>query len=64
MCVIKGLYCTLPNILIVLGTLPDKRFLSNSMCHYQVMMKLHFLNGFANDADSTQKLKIASLLLV
>ena len=27
---------------------------------YQVMMKLHFLNDVANDAESTQKSKIAS----
>ena len=27
---------------------------------YQVMMTLHFLNGIANDAESTQKSKITS----
>ena len=30
------------------------------MCLYQVMMKLHFLNDMANDAESIQKV-IASL---
>ena len=29
-------------------------------CLYQVMMTLHFLNGAANDAESTQKSKITS----
>ena len=29
-------------------------------CLYQVMMTLHFLNGVANDAESTQKSKITS----
>ena len=41
-------------------TLPDKRCLAHSMCLYQVMMTLHFLNDIANDAESTQKLKITS----
>ena len=54
----------LPNILIVLGTLPDKRCLSHGMCLYQVMMTLHFLNDVSNDAESTPKSKIASLSLV
>ena len=40
--------------------LPDKRCLSHGMCLYQVMMTLHFLNDVANDAQSTQKLKIMS----
>ena len=33
----------------------DKHWLSHSMCLYQVMMTLHFLNDVANDAESTQK---------
>ena len=33
----------------------DKRCLSHSMCLYQVMMTLHFLNNIANDTESTQK---------
>ena len=32
--------------------LPDKRFLSQGMCLYQVMMTLPFLNDVANDAES------------
>ena len=39
-------------------TLPDKRCLSHGMCLYQIMTTLHFLNDVANDAESTQKLKI------
>ena len=35
-------------------TLPDKWCLSHSMCLYQVMMTLHFLNDVANDAESIQ----------
>ena len=45
--------------------LPDKHGQSHSMCLYQVMMTLHFLNDVAFEAESTQKLKnyviIASL---
>ena len=41
-------------------TLPDKRYLSQGMCLYQVMMTLHFLNDIAYDAESTQKSKITS----
>ena len=33
-------------------------------CLYQVMMTLHFLNDVANDAESTQKLKITSSSLI
>ena len=33
--------------------LPDKHGLSHDMCLYQFMMKLHFLNDVANDAEST-----------
>ena len=33
---------------------------SLSMCLYQVMMTLHFLNEVANDAESTTKSKITS----
>ena len=32
------------------------------MCHHQVVMTLHFLNNVANDAGSTQKLKIYVIL--
>ena len=32
--------------------LPDKHCLSHSMCHYQVMLTLHFLNDVVNDAES------------
>ena len=42
----------------------DKRCLSHGMCLYQVMMTFHFLNDVSNDAESTQKSKIASLSLV
>ena len=45
--------------------LPDKHYLSHSMCLYQVMMMLHLLNDVPNDAESTQKIEnyviIASL---
>ena len=42
-------------------TLHDKHGLSHGMCLYQVMMSLYFfLNGVANDAESTQKSKITS----
>ena len=45
--------------------LPDKHCLSHSVCLYQVMMTLHFLNYVPNDAESTKKIKnyviIASL---
>ena len=40
--------------------MPDKRYLPYVMCLYQVMMTVHFLNDIANDAESTQKLKIMS----
>ena len=43
--------------LILTALLPDKRCLSHSMCLYQVMMTLHFLNDSANDAESTQNRK-------
>ena len=33
--------------------LPDKHYLYNGMCLYQVIMTLHFLNKVANDAEST-----------
>ena len=33
--------------------MPDKHDLSHGMCFYQVMT-LHFLNGKANYAESTQ----------
>ena len=40
---------------------PDKqRWLSHSMCLYQVMMTLLFLNDVANDTKSTQKSIITS----
>ena len=29
-------------------------YISHGMCHYQVMMTLHFLNDVANDTESTQ----------
>ena len=45
-------------------TVPDKRCLSHGMCLYKVMMTLHILNDVANEAGSTQKSKITSLLLV
>ena len=38
--------------------------LSHSMCLYQVMMTLHFLNYVTNDAELTQKSIITSYLLV
>ena len=41
-------------------TLPDKRCLSHSVCLYQIMMTLHFLNDVANDAEPTQKSIITS----
>ena len=44
-------------------TLPDESCLSHSMCLYQVMMTLKFLNDVidvANDAESTQKSKSMS----
>ena len=40
--------------------LPEKRYLSQGMCLYQVMMTLLFLNDIANDAESTQNSKITS----
>ena len=47
-------------ILTALLMLHDKHCLSHSMCLYQVMISLHFLNDVANDTESTQKLKITS----
>ena len=44
--------------------LPEQRCLSQGLCLYQVMMMLHFLNGVANGAESTQETKIASWSLV
>ena len=43
-------------------TLLDKRYLSHSMCLYQVIMTLHFLNDVANGAESTQTSKIMPLI--
>ena len=40
--------------------LPDKRYLSQGMCIYQVIMTMHFLNDVANDTESTQKSKSMS----
>ena len=40
--------------------LPDKHCISHGMCLYQVMMTLHFSKDVANDAQTTQKLKITS----
>ena len=34
---------------------PDKPWISQSMCFYQVMMMLHFLDNVDNDTRSTQK---------
>ena len=31
--------------------------LAHGVCHYQVMMTLHFLNDVANDTESTTKIK-------
>ena len=45
-------------------TLPDKRCLSHSMCLYQVMMTVHFMNDVANDTESTQKSIIVSYSLI
>ena len=45
----------LPHILTAFYTLPDKHCLSHSMCLYQVMMTLHFLNDVVSDTESTQK---------
>ena len=45
----------LPRILTALLTLSDKLCLSHGMCHYQVMMTLHFLNYVVNDSESIQK---------
>ena len=39
--------------------LPGKRCLSHGIGLYQVMMTLHFLNDFTNDAESIQKSKIS-----
>ena len=33
--------------------LPDKHFISQGMCLYQVMLMLHFLNEVTNEAEST-----------
>ena len=43
-----------------IAQLPYKHCLSHSMCLYQVMMTLQFLNDDTNDAESTQKSIITS----
>ena len=43
--------------------LPDKHGLSHGMCLYQVMMTLHFLNNFANDAESINT-KIENYIII
>ena len=48
----------LPRILNGFCMLPDKRCLSHGMCHYQVMMTLHFLNDITYDAESTKNRKL------
>ena len=40
--------------------LSDEHVLSHSMCHRQVIMTLHFLNGVVNDVESTRKLTITA----
>ena len=37
--------------------LPDKNGLSHDMCHYQVMMMLHFLNDVAKHTESILKIE-------
>ena len=41
----------LPSILTLALQVPDKRCLSQDMCLYQVLIKFHFLDDVANDAE-------------